>query len=208
MKLLFLMLLLPVILFYSGCKNDPDPGQSYDAYRKYVIAHRDSPDKYMQKTWVELDKEYSDKKLRAEMMISRWNDEMKIEFLELQSDWDLFREDFEAETERRANLEKSSVRVTTVLPTGIDESLSNVNTYNVVGVFRHFVAYVEKEGNRFSPQQWDQIEALWNRLAKRYENLDASISRAEKAAISEQKIRYELVTTINKPVARMEDEEE
>ena len=206
MKKLFFLVLIPGILLISLCRNKPERDIAFEEFRSYVINHRDSVQNFISRTWPELDEEYTQKKIKAEKKISSWDDKMKAEFVELQSDWESFREDFEAEKERRESLDKQEKRVYSVLPSGIDESLSNMNATNVVVVYRHLVAYVEKEGGGFSPQQWSQIETLWARLSKRYQNLEDSLNRAEKAAVSEQKIRFDVITAINKPVARMEDE--
>ena len=209
MKILLFIVLIAEIVIWNSCIENPEKDVAYHDFREFVIQHRDSSvNLFLEYPWPMLDSVYNDKKVTAEKKISRWNDNMKAEFVELQSDWESFREDYEAEKERRENLEKSANFVYTVLPQGIDESLANMNATNVVIVYRHLVAYVEKEGDEFSPQQWSQIETLWDRLMKRYDNLKDSLNRAEKAAISEQKIRFDVVTAINKPVATMQEDNE
>ena len=209
MKILFFIVLIMGIVVVYSCKENSEKDIDYHEFRHFVMQHRDtSADLFLEYPWPVLDSVYNDKKITAEKKISRWNDNMKAEFVELQSDWESFREDYEAEKERRENLVKSAHIVYTVLPQGIDESLANMNATNVVIVYRHLVAYVEKQGGDFSPQQWSQIETLWARLMKRYDNLKDSLNRAEKAAISEQKIRFDVVTAINKPVATMQDDDE
>ncbi len=205
MKKLFFAGLLPVFLFICSCKDEPDHNHSFQEYRQYVMSHRDKAGNFVDKSWAELEKEYSLKKSIAESQNNKWSDSMKTEFFKLQSVWESFRVDFESEKERRGNLVRASRKVTTILPGNIDESLSNVDTTNIVGVYRHLVSYIDEEGNDFSPQQWDQIENLWDRLAKRYDQLENKLSGAERAAISEQVIRFGVIRAINKPVARMQD---
>src|SRR5436190_14414953 len=47
------------------------------------------------------ERDYDTRRMKAEENIQDWNDEMKAEYASLQSDWELFKEDYIAEKSRR-----------------------------------------------------------------------------------------------------------
>ena len=204
-KSLCFLCLQGILLLFLSCRDKADAVLAFNDYRRFVISHRDSPEKYLPKSIAILDEEYNVKRWKAERQRNRWSKKMQADYMELQLSWETFHSVFQAEKERRENLEHTSKLVTTVLPLGIDESLSNVNATNVVAVYRHLVSYVESRSAEFSPQQWNQIQSLWDRLIRRFSQIESDLNGAEKAAVSEQKIRFEVIKSIHQPVAKMED---
>jgi len=191
-------------LIFHSCNKHNCNHQTFTEFKNYVSTHSDSIENYYDREWKDMDKEYNDRKILAENSMDEWTVEMKAEFLELQSDWESFHEDHSAEKARRDEILKTD-KINNVLPEGIDEGLSNVNGKNILEVYRHLVTYVEQHRKELTHEQWRQIELLWERLGKRLTHVKKNLSGSVMAAIDEQKIRYDVIKAMDKPVATMEE---
>lgn len=191
-------------LSLTACSDDKS-NKSYDDYKKYVSDHHDNSDKYYDRDWNEIENEYKEVQRNAEADMANWNDERKAEYESMKLNWDVYRESYMAEKNRRDALEGSKMVMKAILPDGISEDMSNVDNSNILAVHKHFVEAVEGMKDSMTREQWDYAEILWERLGTRKNELEKEMKTETNLAIAEQKIAYSAIKATNRPVAKSDE---
>src|SRR4030095_3062460 len=182
--------------------------KAYEDYRKYVMEHQGNAEKYFDKKWDEIEAEYKEKQQQAEEKMDKWNDQMRAEYETLKQNWQSFRDNYVAETNRREKEASDKLVLSTLLPEGIHEDMSNVNKNNIVEVQKHFVKSVEAQKDNMTREQWDKTEILWERLDTRKNELEKDMKSGVKMELAEQKLKYGAIKALNRPVAKTEENAE
>ncbi|MBK8415535.1 MAG: hypothetical protein IPN54_00180 [Bacteroidetes bacterium] len=187
-----------------ACSEKKSP-QSFDEYRNYVMEHRNNPDSYMNKDWMEIEKEYDEQRVKAEKDMKDWSDEMKTEYASLQSEWESLKAEANAEKERMSQSSGNTTLYGSLLPEGINSELSNVTASNILNVHEYFVNYTSSKKDEMTREEWDQTEILWERLGTRKNELEKEISGSDNMKIAEQKVRYGAIKATNRPTAKADE---
>jgi len=207
-KILSLIILAFSSVAFVACTNEKKVDKSYEDYKVYVSERRDSMDGYFDDDWNNLERDYDEKRMKAEANMNDWDEETRAEYAALQSDWDSFREDYSAERERRDAVVKSEAVVNNLLPQGVSADLNNVNAANLLEVHKHLVEYVEVHKDEFTREQWDRIEFMWEGLGTRKNEVEKELKSGDNLKIAELKIKYSSIKATNKPVAKADENSE
>jgi len=191
-----------------ACNDNKEKDKSYDDYRAYVSDHRDNSDKYHDRDWSEIEKEYIEVQRKAEADMENWNDERKAEYESMKMNWDSYRENHLAETTRRDAMAGTKMVTKSVLMDGINEDMSNVDNNNILAVHKHFVSNVEAMKDNMTREQWDFVEILWERLGTRKNHLEDNMTAGVKVDIAKEKLAYGAIKATNRPVAKSEENQE
>jgi hypothetical protein len=195
------VLLVFGLLAFVACSDKQNSNRTYEDFKNYVIDRTDQAEKYFDKEWSELEAEYNEKRIKAEEKIDEWSDETRSEFASLKSDWEEFKERYEAEHMRRNAVPELTVLEGALLPSGIKGNMQNVNAANIVDVHAHFVNYVEAHKDALSQEQWKYVEGIWEALNTRKNEVEKDITTDDNIKIAEWKVKYGTIKAINRPTA-------
>ncbi len=189
---------------YLSCSKKSDSNVTYDDFKKYVIERSEHIENYYDKEWHELEAEYNDKKLKAEEKMDEWSEETKAEFASLKSDWEEFKDQYDAERARRFPQQGLAVIDSELLPGDIKSDLSNVTPANIIEVHKHFVNYVEAHKDALTPEQWNHVQMKWEALGARKDAIEKDLSTEDNIKLAEWKVKYGTIKAINRPTANVD----
>lgn len=191
-----------------ACNDTKEKDKSYDDYRAYVADHRDNSDKFHDRDWSEIEKEYVEVQRKAEADMENWNDERKAEYESMKMNWDSYRENHLAEVTRRDAIAGTKMVMKSILMEGINEDMSNVDNNNIQAVYKHLVSNVDAMKDNMTREQWDFVEILWERLDTRKNHLEDNMTAGVKVDIAKEKLAYGAIKATNRPVAKSEENQE
>jgi len=188
-----------------ACGPDKKAEKSLQEYEKFVAEHTDHLDEYLDKEWSEIEQNYNDVQHKAEMQFENYDQHMRARYESIQLDWASFREKYIAEMNNRDTQKGSQAVLSSLLPEGINNDMSNVDNSNVQRVYEHFVTSVDAMKDNLTREQWDQVEFMWERLDSRKNELEKNMTKPVNMAIAEQKVKYGSIKVANRPVAKGEE---
>jgi hypothetical protein len=190
------------ILIFSACNERKS--KSYDDYRGYVITRVDSPDRYYDTEWDELERDYIAKKDKVEADVNNMSEEAKAEYRDLDTRWNEFKASY---NDRRAKREMEKFQAILV-PSDVSADFSNVTAERLLPVYTYFVDYVDNHKDDFTREQWGQVELVYERLDTRKNEVEKDLPKGDNTKIAAQKVRYSAIKTVNRPGTKPEENEE
>ena len=201
-KYLLMMSICGMMIFiFNACNKNKS--EAYDDYRKYVTTKVDSADRYFDREWDELERDYEAKKANVDRDIDKLDDKTKAEYRELDDRWNKFKAEYQ---DHRTQKDMETFR-SKLLPADVSNDFSNVGPDRLLAVYTYFVDYVDNHKDEFTREQWDQIELLYERLDTHKNEVEKNLPSGDNGKIATQKLRYAAIKTVNRPTTKPEENE-
>lgn len=163
--------------------------------------------------WEEFEKNAESKKMAAEAELSALADKTELEQkLEApKQKFDAFKESISSE---KAKIEAANAKfiIRNSLFTkeiGEDVTFSWVNKDNILSVYENFVNTVQKNKDKYSREDWDEIKMLYEALDSRKNTVEKEgLSSSDNLKIAGLKIKFAPMFTINRIGAKAEENKE
>ena len=75
-KILSIIILAFDSVAFVACTNEKKVDKTYEDYKVNVSERRDSMDAYFDEDWDNLDRDYNEKKMKAEEKMNDWNEDV------------------------------------------------------------------------------------------------------------------------------------
>lgn len=203
-------LLSAAILFsslsFTSCDNNrAEDDKVYNEYRDYVVSVRDTSDRYWDREWNEIEREYEELKNKASAKMDGWDDKRKEEFNELERDWNSFKERYNEQrtvrdSERRINEIRSQV-----LANPDVQSIQQLQGPEILPAYQRFESSVKSNMANYSTQDWNEVNSIYNALKARRQEVMNQIPKDDKMKIQNIELGYETTMTTNKPFSPSEN---
>lgn len=200
---LYAMALLVSMAFLSACNNagdrDGDGDTDYTAYRGYVISVRDTSDRYYDRDWADLEREYNEKKAKVDAKADKMDEKAKAEYNQLDADWQAFK----ARYEERRNQRDSETRLTKLrsdlVATPSDMTFGSLNGADILPAYNRFIETVRANREAYTTQDWNEVNVIYNALKARRQAVMNDIPKGDKMRIQNLELEYETKVMVNKP---------
>lgn len=160
---------------------------------------------YSKETWDEISSSYQSKKaeLKAEgrelsAKAKAELDEAEQKFVSLKSKFDSNIEAANAKKAMRDELFGSG-------KLGSDLSFSWVTAANAKEVYVNFVSAVDKNKDRYTREDWDEIKMLYEALDNRKNAIEKDLPGPDNREIAKQKLKFVAIKAVNRLTAKVEE---
>jgi hypothetical protein len=203
-------LLLSAASLLTSCKRDYHEDPDYKNYTTYVSSVRDSSDRYYDRDWAELERDYNDRKVKADKAAADMDEKAKAEYEQMDRDWNEFKTRYEARrAEAAADAERNnrmSTMRSALLIDPNDNTFSTVNAAGVLPAYQKFYDAVKANKDSYSEQDWSEVNVIYNAMKARRQAVENEIPKKDKMEIQNIELGYEAMQTVNKPFAPEADD--
>lgn len=184
---------------FPECNHNEQGIKAVDDLNAYVKEHADSADKYIDKSWDELERKFDEKKAQVEKDTSGMNEDIRASYYKAVRDWNSFKEDFlKRVAEKRKLAEANSLRNSLTIE-GVRSDYSDLTAGNILSEYRHFVNTVETHKDEYSKEQWTVINVSWKNLNGRKKEIAKDITKGDNKEITNLQLKYTSIKALNRP---------
>jgi hypothetical protein len=196
------VLALSSIFAFTSCDrttHDNDNDTAYGRYRGYVVSVRDTSDRYYDRNWDELQREYEARKAEVDKEKDRLDDKAKAEYNDLEADWQEFKARYDERHMQRDNEDRIIKLRSTLVATPSDLTFGSVGGTDMRATYERFIETVRANRETYSTQDWNEVNAIYNALKARRQAVMDEIPKEDKMRIQNLEIEYETKVMVNKP---------
>jgi prefoldin subunit 5 len=191
-----------VVSIYSCTDSGREKRQkSLDDLEAYVKDHKESADKYAERKWDEVEREYDEKKATLEKESDKLDREMKTKYERTINDWEAYKADYLEAQKRKIEREQVSLLENTLMPDYVHSDYSLITSQNIAEVYEHFVKVVNEHRDEYTKEEWTTINNSWKELNNKRDKLDKAISKKDDKRIFSMKTKYTTIKALNRPFA-------
>lgn len=200
---LYAMALLVSMVLSTACNNagdqDGDGDDEYTAYRGYVVSVRDTSDRYYDRDWTELEREYNEKKAKVEAKADRMDEKSKAEYNQLDADWQAFKGRYEERRTQRDGEARLTKLRGDLVASPSDMTFGSLQGADILPAYDRFIETVRANRESYTTQDWNEVNVIYNALKARRQAVMNDIPKADKMRVQNLEIEYETKVMVNKP---------
>ena len=199
---LYAMALLVSMFFLTACDNkgdnttDVDP--DYDAYRGYVVSVRDTSDRYYDRDWAELERDYNERKARVEAKADKLDEKSRAEYNQLDADWAAFKARYDERRVQRDN-EARLAKIRTELVETDDITFASVEAATIRDVYEKFIERVRNNRANYNSADWVVVNEVYRNLKARRQAVNDAIKGQDRLRITALETEYETTMAVVSP---------
>ena len=169
--------------------------------------------------WEDIEAEFNEAQQKLDEGMSEMNDEMLDKYAKLKQEFNELRREYKDATSEILS-DPQEVRISDrdwhtpmyikllfepLMISEGDLTLNEVDANNITQVYANFVGVVNDHATKYSREDWDEVDILWDALNKRKNQVEGFLTMADKNEIGKYKTEYGALKATNKPVAKIKE---
>ena len=216
MRKITLLISAAVVIGMTSCKNEADEQAklSNEELAEYVDSVKSATPIYTDSVWVEIDRGYKERALKAETSLANLKEEDKAKTEETKAAYAELKANYEAEiakaNENKVLMQKQKLRNNLFGEgkIGADMSFDFVTAQNAREVYHNFVEAVAANKDVYSREDWDEVKVLYEALDTRKNSIEKNLATKDNLAIAQDKVRFAAINTVNRPTSKIQENSE
>ncbi len=215
-KLLFATAILSV--GFTACKTEnKEAKQDAEMLNTYVDSVENATPVYTTANWTAIDNGYQERAMRAEKNLADLSAEEKAKAETSKAKYEALKAKYELaikEQEAKVAIANANAngnanggpnfrkvlrdRLFGEGKIGDDMQFAFVNGNNILGVYKNFVDVVDDNKNKYTREDWDEINVLYEALDTRKNAVEKDLKTADNLKIAGLKIRYAAINATHR----------
>jgi hypothetical protein len=189
-----------------ACENNSAKDEQIAAdIENYVDSVSSNVSSYSKETWDDISASYAAKKAELKAEGRELSAEVKEELDEAEQKFVALRTKFESNIKATESRQTMRDELFGAGKVGNDMSFAWVTAANAKDVYVNFVNTVEKNKDRYSREDWDEIKVLYEALDNRKNEIEKDLPGADNREIAKQKIKFVGIKAANRLTAKVEE---
>lgn len=189
-----------LLLTLAACNNKEanQEAESYiGGYRNFVDSLQRTDQEYTHEEYHQIQEEYSLHRAAAENKTPEMTEAQQQELEEITTEYETFRDEYRNRLPDRATQSPQELISKRWQEAGIASDASEIAPANVLDAYQVFIQVVKAYKEVWTPDEWQSVEKLWDRLNERKQNLEDELGKEVLLAISKLKVTYGTLKTMN-----------
>jgi Skp family chaperone for outer membrane proteins len=193
-------LIFSSLVFFTACDNaNKEDDVAYTEYRTYVVSVRDTSDRYFDRDWADLEREYNEKKAKADAKLEQMDEKAKAEYNQLEADWQNFKARYEERRKQRESEERLNTLRTSLVATPTDLTFASVPATDIRAAYDRFIETVRANRGDYTAADWNEVNQIFNALKARRKEINDDIPKDDRARITTLEVEYETTLAVMEP---------
>lgn len=189
-----------------ACENNSAKDEQLAAdIDNYVDSVFTNVSNYTKETWDDISATYAAKKAELKTEGRELSAEVKEELDEAEQKFAALRSRFESNIKAIESKQAMRDELFGAGKVGNDLSFVWVTAANAKEVYVNFVNTVERNKDRYTREDWDEIKVLYEALDNRKNEIEKDLAGADNREIAKQKVRFVGIKAVNRLTAKVEE---
>lgn len=189
-----------------ACENNSAKDEQLaDDIDNYVDSVTTNVSNYTKETWDDISATYAAKKAELKAEGRELSAEVKEELDEAEQKFASLRTKFESNIKAIESKQAMRDELFGAGKVGNDLSFAWVTAANAKEVYVNFVNTVERNKDRYTREDWDEIKVLYEALDNRKNEIEKDLAGADNREIAEQKVRFVGIKAVNRLTAKVDE---
>lgn len=189
-----------------ACENNSAKDEQIAAdIENYVDSVSSNVSNYSKETWDDISASYAAKKAEMKAEGRELSAEVKEELDEAEQKFAALRTKFESNIKATESRQAMRDELFGVGKVGNDMSFAWVTAANAKDVYVNIVNTVEKNKDRYSREDWDEIKVLYEALDNRKNEIEKDLAGADNREIAKQKVKFVGIKATNRLTAKVDE---
>jgi hypothetical protein len=202
----YLMILSVAATSMVACENNSAKDEQIAAdIENYVDSVSTNVSNYSKETWDDISASYNAKKAELKAEGRELSAEVKEELNEAEQKFESLRVKFESNIKAGESKQAMRDELFGTGKVGNDMAFGWVTAANAKDVYVNFVSTVEKNKERYTREDWDEIKVLYEALDNRKNEIEKELPGPENREIAKQKVKFASIKSVNRVTAKVEE---
>lgn len=189
-----------------ACENNSAKDEQLAAdIENYVDSVTTNVSNYTKETWDDISATYAAKRAEMNAEGREFSAEVKEELDEAEQKFAALRTKFESNIKAVESKQAMRDELFGTGKVGNDLSFAWVTAANAKEVYVNFVNTVEKNKDRYTREDWDEIKVLYEALDNRKNEVEKELAGADNREIAKQKVRFAGIKAVNRLTAKVDE---
>ncbi|KYP13353.1 MAG: hypothetical protein A1D16_19515 [Flavihumibacter sp. CACIAM 22H1] len=189
-----------------ACENNSAKDEKIAAdIENYVDSVSTNVSNYSKETWEDISAAYNSKKAEMKAEGRELSAEVKEDLKEAEQKFEALRTKFESNIKAVESKQAMRDELFGAGKVGNDLSFAWVTAANAKDVYINFVNTVDKNKDRYTREDWDEIKVLYEALDNRKNEIEKDLSGPDNREIAKQKIKFVGIKAVNRITAKVEE---
>ncbi|MDQ3072527.1 MAG: hypothetical protein M3Q97_04580 [Bacteroidota bacterium] len=197
-------------LALSACDDDNDTTYVND-YRDYVVGVGNERDRWDSDTayWIDADTRYDSLHSSVTTRRDELDENSQRQVDSLDNVWKSYKSEYETNRQKKA-AEADALQINdririSLFPAGSTAALTEVTAANIRSYYEQLVNTAGTNSEKYTSAEWDAIDAWYEKLDERKNDLEKDMTAADRNAISALKIKYKSIHVPNRADSKVEE---
>ncbi|HEY8396875.1 MAG TPA: hypothetical protein VIK80_02975 [Flavihumibacter sp.] len=189
-----------------ACQNNTERDERIAAdIENYVDSVSSNVSNYTKDTWEDISTSYKAKRAELKEDGRELSDKAKADLDEAEQKFASLRTKFESNIKAAESKQAMRNELFGAGKVGNDLSFNWVTAANAKEVYTNFVNTVERNKEKYSREDWDEIKLMYEALDSRKNEIEKDLPSADNREIAKQKVKFVGIRAVNRLTAKVEE---